>query len=930
VTDTTCDGQPSDIITTTPGVDATLQINFGTTPTHRLLPGSIAFGAGNNSVLGPPFNVTTDQRGAVRPQPAGSGVDVGAFEVDQTPPVVTPPSDQTVEAEGPGGTPESSTQIQTILDEATADDQVEGAVPVTNDVSGSFTFPLNQTTTVTYESEDTLGNVGSATSTITVSDTTEPDLTVPADITVSATSATSASVSLVVSAVNVVDPSPVVDRNASSGDTFSVGTTTVNCSATDFSGNEAFASFDVTVVATFPVLTLPSPISVLAEGPLGTLKTSGTVASFLAGASANDPQQGSLPVSNNAPGTFPIGSTDVIFSATDAQGHSSAGTSSVTVVDGPPVVSNDAPGTFPVGITFVTFSATASKGNTRLASATVTVETSFSNALDRFLPDDGYLNCIIGNYPGPDAAGTDLIQRYRLRSRVASAITLRVVATSLSPDDAGGTVTTRVINPLTDAVVGSATAIHPAHPGSGGPVDAEVPLTVTVVPGQDYLVEVVNEPLAPDSGFHYRLGVDGPGASDVELGAFEALVYLEPTPGDPLPPLAEAPRQFWAVHVAEFEAPVVRLAVDVPPLPSPVTVPDQATMVVYDVFDTNGTLRFSSFFPVPVSPGTDVFIAPFGLDADTYFVGVSANGHYKIEKTSGPNCGLYVLDCDFLPSVEVFGLDLTIDGVAPPGGFAEKAVGQEVTLIATATGESPDFGLEPGPLVEGAYVSFDMFVGSPHEELAAVVPTDANGEARSTYTGTAFGSDIVRATIGSVSSIDAIVDWVDGDLDLDGIPDSVDNCPATPNPAQTDTDGDGAGDACDDDTPPVLTLPMNITVNADPVSGAAAANDVVDGSVPVTCLQASGSAFGAGATTVGSWASDLAGNLASGSFTVRVIDVTPPVLTLPGDIGAEATSGASCTGSVLLGVPHDRGQRSVPIDDGVRYDSTVADGPMLP
>jgi hypothetical protein len=173
VTDTTCDGQPSDIITTTPGVDATLQINFGTTPTHRLLPGSIAFGAGNNSVLGPPFNVTTDQRGAVRPQPAGSGVDVGAFEVDQTPPVITQPSDQTVEAEGPGGTPESSTQIQTILDEATADDQVEGAVPVTNDVSGSFTFPLNQTTTVTYESEDTLGNVGSATSTITVSDTTE-------------------------------------------------------------------------------------------------------------------------------------------------------------------------------------------------------------------------------------------------------------------------------------------------------------------------------------------------------------------------------------------------------------------------------------------------------------------------------------------------------------------------------------------------------------------------------------------------------------------------------------------------------------------------------------------------------------------------------------------------------------------------------------
>ena len=122
ITDSTCSPIGTDIVTSSPGLDTTLQINFGTTPTHRLLPGSVAFGAGNNSVLGAPFNVTTDQRGAVRPQPAASGVDVGAYEVDQTPPVVTPPSDQTVEAEGPGGTPESSSQVQTILDEATADD----------------------------------------------------------------------------------------------------------------------------------------------------------------------------------------------------------------------------------------------------------------------------------------------------------------------------------------------------------------------------------------------------------------------------------------------------------------------------------------------------------------------------------------------------------------------------------------------------------------------------------------------------------------------------------------------------------------------------------------------------------------------------------------------------------------------------------------
>jgi aminopeptidase N len=37
------------------------------------------------------------------------------------------------------------------------------------------------------------------------------------------------------------------------------------------------------------------------------------------------------------------------------------------------------------------------------------------------------------------------------------------------------------------------------------------------------------------------------------------------------------------------------------------------------------------------------------------------------------------------------------------------------------------------------------------------------------------------------------------DADLDGVPDPVDNCPATVNPGQSDNDGDSSGDSCDDD-----------------------------------------------------------------------------------------------------------------------------------
>ena len=39
----------------------------------------------------------------------------------------------------------------------------------------------------------------------------------------------------------------------------------------------------------------------------------------------------------------------------------------------------------------------------------------------------------------------------------------------------------------------------------------------------------------------------------------------------------------------------------------------------------------------------------------------------------------------------------------------------------------------------------------------------------------------------------------DGDLDGDGISDSVDNCPGVANADQADNDGDGAGDVCDTD-----------------------------------------------------------------------------------------------------------------------------------
>jgi Calx-beta domain len=56
-----------------------LRANGGPTLTMAWLCGSPAIDAGDDTITGPPLNLTTDQRG--RPRPAGAHVDIGAFEL---------------------------------------------------------------------------------------------------------------------------------------------------------------------------------------------------------------------------------------------------------------------------------------------------------------------------------------------------------------------------------------------------------------------------------------------------------------------------------------------------------------------------------------------------------------------------------------------------------------------------------------------------------------------------------------------------------------------------------------------------------------------------------------------------------------------------------------------------------------------------------
>ena len=89
---------------------------------------------------------------------------------------------------------------------------------------------------------------------------------------------------------------------------------------------------------------------------------------------------------------------------------------------------------------------------------------------------------------------------------------------------------------------------------------------------------------------------------------------------------------------------------------------------------------------------------------------------------------------------------------------------------------------------------------------------------------------------------------------------------------------------------PVLTLPPNITAEATSAGGATVSYTVTaTDSATISCSPPSGSLFGLGTTTVNCTATASTGTN-SGSFLVTVVDTTPPVLTLPANIIAEATS----------------------------------------
>ncbi len=318
---------------------------------------------------------------------------------DKTNPVITAPSDITVEANG---------ILSTVsVGQATATD-ASGIASLVNNAPEKF--PLG-TTIITWTATDAAGNVAKATQTVTVVDMTSPVIAAPPSVTIESTNPDSNSVELgnpatsdVVGVASITNDAPPF---------FKIGETIVTWTATDNAGNSANSKQVITIQdTTKPKITVPSDIVVEATSTIDNNV-------ILGDATVTD--NGEIKsITNDAPDVFQIGTTIVTWAATDVSGNVATDTQKIKIVDttAPTItapsdvvleavsltenpvpigqaiafdiqyvtITNNAPSVFPLGETIITWNATDIEGHWTVATQKITVVDTTSPTL--VLPAD--------------------------------------------------------------------------------------------------------------------------------------------------------------------------------------------------------------------------------------------------------------------------------------------------------------------------------------------------------------------------------------------------------------------------------------------------------------------------------------------------------------------------------------------------------------
>ena len=300
-------------------------------------------------------------------------------------PTIMVPDDVLVEASG---------QLTSVnIGEAMATDE-SGIYSLSNNAPSSFPLGIN---TIIWTAIDGSGNMAIASQSVTIQDSTPPQISSIGSISLEAKSSTKNTVSLDIPEAS--DQVGVMSITNNAPEVFPLGETIVTWTATDVVGNVSTISHSILIIDSIAPLISFSEDQIIEASSLDKNQIE------LVTPEASDDVEVST-ITNNAPEVFPLGETIVTWTATDSSGNSSSQSHKITFVDSVvpeisisdkileasisgganislefPVISdiqnttitNDAPTVFPLGETIVTWTATDSSGNSASATQIITV-----------------------------------------------------------------------------------------------------------------------------------------------------------------------------------------------------------------------------------------------------------------------------------------------------------------------------------------------------------------------------------------------------------------------------------------------------------------------------------------------------------------------------------------------------------------------------
>jgi hypothetical protein len=775
-------------------------------------------------------------------------------------------------------------------------------------------FPVG-TTTVTYRVTDTEGLIASCSFTVTVSDIQAPAIACYADTTIfNANGQCGRIFSFLLPATMDNCPGVTVTQQSSppSGSFFNVGVQNLQFRAEDLSGNSSICTWHVTVLdLQVPVATCPAPLSV--NVPIGQCSATAT---FTAPSLTDNCPGGSIALTQGLPSgsVFPIGTTQQVFTATDASGNVGTCSFDVTVIDNrlpsitcpasintsnspgqcgglitytTPIGTDNCPGAttvltaglasgslFPSGSTTVTYTVTDPSGNAASCSFIVTVADVESPSIT--CP----ANILLQNEP--DSCGALVAYSLPVFTDNCPGATLTRVSGSASGSHfpVGNTPIVYVVTDgggRTDTCAFSVNIVDSTYPVVLCPNDTTI-LASSATCNRLYEYVVTAYDNCPRdslvrtaglaSGAVFPLGTTYNAYLIIDASDNRDSCHFNVTVIDGSVPTISCPSNITAISSAlmcgvpvTYAAPVgtdncagSTIAM-VTGLASGSNFPVGATVVSYRIHDLAGQADTCSFIVTVLDNTPPSITCPANISVNPI-----SSGCFAIVNFSAP------VGTDNCPGT------VTTQIAGPPSGSSFPG-GTTTTLTFRATDA---VGLT-------ATCSFSVSVGVCNNAPSAVcqsLTVSTNSVCQGTATAATF-------------------DGGSSDPDGDALTFSV--LPAGPYPLGTTavvltvTDIHGAADTCHasitvvDGTPPSITCPAHISVPNDPgLCGAVVSyatpggtDNCSGGSTLIIAGQVSGTNFTVGTTLNTYRVTDAAGNTATCSFNVTVVDVENPTITCP-------------------------------------------------